>query len=64
MSIRFNESRVQVIKNSKDFFDQSMDEIKLLRYINSCADTDANHVLRVRLLAVCLHCSSLTTTRS
>ena len=35
---------VQVIKNSKDFFDQSLDEIKLLQFINSRGDADDNHV--------------------
>ena len=31
---------LKVIKNSKDFFDQSLDEIKLLQYINSNGDAD------------------------
>ena len=38
---------LKVIKNNKDFFDQSMDEIKLLQYINTHGDPDKNHVLRV-----------------
>lgn len=38
---------LKVIKNNKDFFDQSLDEIKLLQYINSCGDPDQNHVLRL-----------------
>ena len=38
---------LKVIKNSKDFFDQSLDEIKLLQYINSNGDPDQNHVLRL-----------------
>ena len=36
-----------MIKNSKDFFDQSLDEIKLLQYINSNGDPDHHHVLRL-----------------
>lgn len=38
---------LKVIKNNKDYFDQSMDEIKLLQYINSHGDPDTNHVLRL-----------------
>jgi len=38
---------LKVIKNNKDFFDQSLDEIKLLQYINSRGDPDKNHVLRM-----------------
>ncbi len=38
---------LKVIKNSKDFFDQSLDEIKLLQYINSSGDAHNNHVLQV-----------------
>lgn len=41
----------QVIKNSKDFFDQSLDEIKLLQYINSRGDPDKHHVLEVSSIA-------------
>jgi serine/threonine protein kinase len=37
----------QVIKNSKDFFDQSLDEIKLLQYINSKGDPHKNNVLKM-----------------
>lgn len=39
---------LKVIKNNKDFVDQSLDEIKLLRYINAQGDADAHHVLRLR----------------
>jgi hypothetical protein len=38
---------LKVIKNSKDFFDQSLDEIKLLQYINSRGEPDDHHVLRL-----------------
>lgn len=39
---------IKIIKNNKDFLDQSLDEIKLLQYINSsCADADEKHVLRL-----------------
>ena len=36
---------LQVIKNNKDFLDQSLDEIKLLRYINTVGDADEHNVL-------------------
>lgn len=38
---------LKVIKNNKDFFDQSIDEIKLLQYINTHGDADEHHVLRL-----------------
>lgn len=38
---------LKVIKNSKDFFDQSLDEIKLLQYINSKGDPHKYNVLKV-----------------
>jgi hypothetical protein len=38
---------LKVIKNNKDFFDQSLDEIKLLHYINSAGDPDQHHVLHM-----------------
>ena len=31
---------IKIIKNNKDYFDQSIDEIKLLRYINANGDPD------------------------
>ena len=31
---------LKVITNNKDYFDQSIDEIKLLRYINANGDPD------------------------
>jgi serine/threonine protein kinase len=36
---------LKVIKNNKDFLDQSLDEIKLLRYINTVGDADEHNVL-------------------
>ena len=37
-----------MIKNNKDYIDQSLDEIRLLKYINnSCRDCDEKHVLRM-----------------
>ncbi|CAM9455736.1 unnamed protein product, partial [Phaeothamnion confervicola] len=36
---------LKVIKNNKDFFDQSLDEIKLLKHINSRGDPEKHHVL-------------------
>lgn len=39
---------MKIIKNDKDFVDQSLDEIKLLKLINSnCGDIDAKHCLRL-----------------
>ena len=39
---------LKVITNNKDFFDQSIDEIKLLRYLNeSCDDVDDCRVVRL-----------------
>ena len=38
---------IKIIKNNKDYFDQSIDEIKLLRYINANGDPDAKCFLRV-----------------
>jgi serine/threonine protein kinase len=38
---------LKVIKNSKDFFDQSLDEIKLLQYINAHGDADEHNVLKL-----------------
>lgn len=38
---------LKVIENNKDYFDQSIDEIKLLRYINVNGNVDENHVLRL-----------------
>lgn len=38
---------MKIIKNDKDFFDQSLDEIKLLKYINVNGDVDKHCVLRL-----------------
>uniref|UniRef100_A0A7N0VGY7 Protein kinase domain-containing protein n=1 Tax=Kalanchoe fedtschenkoi TaxID=63787 RepID=A0A7N0VGY7_KALFE len=38
---------VKVIKNNKDFFDQSLDEIKLLKFVNKNDPADKHHILRV-----------------
>ena len=38
---------IKIIKNNKDYFDQSIDEIKLLRYINANGDPDKKYFLRV-----------------
>ncbi|EAS00422.2 Serine/Threonine kinase domain protein (macronuclear) [Tetrahymena thermophila SB210] len=37
---------MKIIENNKDYFDQSIDEIKLLRYINYNGDVDEKNVLR------------------
>jgi len=38
---------MKIIKNNKDFFDQCLDEIKLLKYIKVSGDTDKFHVLHM-----------------
>ena len=38
---------IKIIKNNKDYFDQSIDEIKLLRYINANGDPDKKYFLRI-----------------
>jgi len=39
---------MKIIENNKDYFDQSVDEIKLLRYIQAnCSDLDGKNLLRL-----------------
>ncbi|KAM7471049.1 hypothetical protein LguiA_009232 [Lonicera macranthoides] len=38
---------VKIIKNNKDFFDQSLDEIKLLKFVNKHDPGDKHHLLRL-----------------
>jgi serine/threonine protein kinase len=38
---------LKIIKNDKDFFDQSLDEIKLLKFVNKYDSEDEHHVLRL-----------------
>lgn len=38
---------MKIIENNKDYFDQSIDEIKLLKYINFNGDVDDKNVLRL-----------------
>jgi hypothetical protein len=38
---------LKIIKNSKDFFDQSLDEIKLLKLLNAADPGDEHNVLRM-----------------
>jgi serine/threonine protein kinase len=38
---------LKIIENNKDYVDQSIDEIKLLRYINANGDPDEKNVLRL-----------------
>lgn len=35
------------MQNNKDYFDQSLDEVKLLRYINAADSHDAHGILRL-----------------
>eukprot|EP00697_Spironema_sp_BW2_P006146 gnl/Spiro4/18562_TR9948_c0_g1_i1.p1 gnl/Spiro4/18562_TR9948_c0_g1~~gnl/Spiro4/18562_TR9948_c0_g1_i1.p1 ORF type:complete len:620 (+),score=137.13 gnl/Spiro4/18562_TR9948_c0_g1_i1:71-1930(+) len=38
---------IKIIKNNKDFFDQSLDEIKLIKYINDHDPNDDKNILRL-----------------
>ncbi|KAK8453983.1 hypothetical protein SEVIR_5G375300v4 [Setaria viridis] len=38
---------LKIIKNDKDFFDQSLDEIKLLKFVNKYDPLDEHHLLRL-----------------
>ncbi|GMH27158.1 hypothetical protein Nepgr_029001 [Nepenthes gracilis] len=38
---------LKIIKNDKDFFDQSLDEIKLLKFVNEHDPADEKHILRL-----------------
>ncbi|KAG6474953.1 hypothetical protein ZIOFF_064170 [Zingiber officinale] len=38
---------LKIIKNDKDFFDQSLDEIKLLKFVNKHDPSDEHHLLRL-----------------
>ncbi|KAF0923835.1 hypothetical protein E2562_007694 [Oryza meyeriana var. granulata] len=38
---------LKIIKNDKDFFDQSLDEIKLLKFLNKYDPDDEHHILRL-----------------
>lgn len=39
---------MKIIENNKDYFDQSIDEIKLLRYIQAnCENLDEKHLLKL-----------------
>lgn len=38
---------LKIIKNDKEFFDQSLDEIKLLKLVNKHDPADEHHILRL-----------------
>ena len=38
---------LKIVKNNKDYFDQSLDEIKLLRYLNTRGNPDEVNILRM-----------------
>ncbi|GKB38765.1 dual specificity tyrosine-phosphorylation-regulated kinase 4-like protein [Tanacetum coccineum] len=40
---------LKIIKNDKDFFDQSLDEIKLLKFVNKYDPADERHILHCDL---------------
>lgn len=39
---------LKVIKNTKDFFDQSLDEIKILELLRQTGKVDENHIVRMK----------------
>ena len=39
---------MKVIKNTKDFFDQSLDEIKILELLRQTGKVDENHIVRMK----------------
>ena len=41
------EVALKIVKNSKDFFDQSLDEIKILKIINDAGDCDSHRCLKM-----------------
>lgn len=45
--VEYAEVCLKIIHNSKDFFDQSLDEIRLLTLVNSYKDPDEAHVVRL-----------------
>eukprot|EP00796_Vickermania_ingenoplastis_P009000 gene9000-6318_t len=45
--VGYQEVCIKIIHNSKDFFDQSLDEIRLLRLLNQHKDPDEAHVIRL-----------------
>jgi serine/threonine protein kinase len=38
---------LKIIENNKDYFDQSIDEIKLLKFINLNGEADDKHILKM-----------------
>jgi serine/threonine protein kinase len=38
---------LKIIKNNKDYLDQSLDEIKLLRYVNAADPADEHGIVRL-----------------
>ena len=38
---------LKIVSNNKDYFDQSLDEIKLLQYISEADPHDEHHLLRL-----------------
>lgn len=41
------EVALKIVKNSKDFFDQSLDEIKILKILNDAGDCDSFRCLKM-----------------
>ena len=38
---------LKIVNNNKDYFDQSLDEVKLLKYINEADPHDEHNLLRL-----------------
>lgn len=45
--LNYSQVCIKIIKNNKEFFDQSLDEIKLLKYINFHGNPEENNVLQL-----------------
>ena len=39
---------LKIIENNKDYFDQSLDEIKILNYLKENGDLQENHILEIK----------------
>lgn len=46
--IRKEQTCLKMVSNNKDFFDQALDEIKLLRYINANCNPDEYNLLKFK----------------
>lgn len=49
---------MKIIKNNKDYVDQSLDEIKLLKYLNNMGDPHKNNILQLYGMLFTARCKS------